>query len=318
MSYRVNLRKLIKDSCLKSCFDMGLSDTETADFLTKEYGMQIGRQNVRYWRRIMEGEKKKDIVQERTLRQPDQSDWQADATVDKSCHDTILVIPDLHIPYHHPDAFEFLAQLYQAHPDATVVCLGDEVDNHALSFHDSDPNLDSAGTELAKARTAIAELNSIFPSMLICHSNHGSLQYRRAKAHGIPVEYLRTYREVMFPNGGGHGWEWAYSHTLGTSNGDILFKHQCTGDPRTAAAHEGTNLVVGHHHGRFDLAYGASSSRLYWGATAGCLLDRGSLAFAYGRETAFKPILGALLIIGGVPYHMPMILDEDGNWIGFQ
>jgi len=152
--------------------------------------------------------------------------------------------------------------------------------------------------------------------MLLCHSNHGSLHYRRAKAHGIPVEFLRTYREVLFPNGGGDNWEWAYSHTLHTPIGSVLFKHQCAGDPRSAAAHEGTNLVVGHNHGRFDLSYGASKQRLYWGATAGCLLDRESLAFAYGRETANKPILGMMVIVDGIPHHIPMVLDDKGRWIG--
>jgi len=236
---------------------------------------------------------------------------------DRTEHNLILVIPDLHIPYHHQDAFDFLSQLkgIYAHERPTVVCLGDELDNHALSFHDSDPNLDSAGAELNRAREAVSQLESIFPEMRLCHSNHGSLHYRRAKAHGIPVEYLRTYREVLFPNGKGQGWDWAYSHELQTKNGPVLFRHQCTGNPKDAAAHEGTNLVVGHHHGRFDLAYGASTRRLYWGATSGCLLDKDSLAFAYGREAMHKPILGAMVIINGIPTHIPMILDEEGRWI---
>lgn len=330
--YRGRLRSLISDKVLEELFcDAGLGDGFIACELSDIYSVPISRQNVAYWRKAWEARSpnakvnkfnkakaNREIKEDVKVRAPSEKDWQAvgKADVDK-VHDWIVVIPDLHIPYHHQDAFKFIESLIEDAPKgATIVNLGDEVDNHAISFHDADPNLDSAGAELVKSRRAVAELHKIVPSMLLCHSNHGSLHYRRAKAHGIPVEFLRTYREVLFPNGGGDNWEWAYSHTLKTKLGEVLFKHQCTGDPRNAAAHEGVNLVVGHHHGRFDLSYGASKQRLYWGATAGCLLDRESLAFAYGRESAYKPILGAMVIVEGVPFHIPMVLNKHGRWEG--
>jgi len=327
--YRGRLRQVVSDELLAELLaEEDYNDAMVADYLSLEYEVDIARQNVTYWRKQWkEGAKankfnrakaNREIKKEVKTRAPSDKDWQAVGSVNlEMVHDYIIVVPDLHIPYHHPDAFKFIEKLVDDAPaDYVVVNLGDEVDNHAISFHDADPNLDSAGAELVKSRRAIEELHAIVPSMLLCHSNHGSLHYRRAKAHGIPVEFLRTYREVLFPNGGGDMWEWSYSHTLRTPLGSVLFKHQCTGDPRSAAAHEGTNLVVGHNHGRFDLSYGASHQRLYWGATAGCLLDRESLAFAYGRETANKPILGAMIIVDGIPHHIPMVLDNDGRWIG--
>lgn len=329
--YRGRLRGLIDDDYLSSLFEANWNSMDMSDMLTRTYQVSVSRQNVDYWRKQWEARSpnakvnkfnkakanraiKKDV----NTRCPSDKDWQAVGRVDlNKTHRYIVVIPDLHIPYHHQDAFEFIRSIIdQAPKKATIINLGDEVDNHGISFHDADPNLDSAGAELVKAREAIAELHDIVPKMLLCHSNHGSLHYRRAKAHGIPVEFLRTYREVLFPDGGGDNWEWAYSITLKTQMGDVLFKHQCAGDPKATAAHEGTNLVVGHNHGRFDLSYGASKQRLYWGATAGCLIDRESLAFAYGRETAHKPILGAMVIIHGVPHHIPMLLDKDGRWVG--
>ena len=328
--YRGKLRVLVDDAWLHEHFEANWNSADLAEKLTETYQVEISRQNVDYWRRQWEARSpnakvhkfnkvkaNRKIKEDVKVRAPSEKDWQAVGKVDgEKVHDYIIVIPDLHMPYHHQDAIEFIHSIVDVAPsDATVVNLGDEVDNHAISFHDADPNLDSAGAELVKSRKAIAELHRIVPSMLLCHSNHGSLHYRRAKAHGIPVEFLRTYREVLFPDGGGAEWEWAYSHTLKTALGDVLFKHQCAGDPRNAAAHEGTNLVVGHNHGRFDLSYGASKQRLYWGATAGCLLDRESLAFAYGRECANKPILGAMIIVEGVPFHIPMVLNEGGRWI---
>ena len=328
--YRGKLRSLVDDKLLEDMFERELSAAVIASSLSDRYETSVTRQNVTYWRlqwkarspnakvhKFNKAKADREIKEDVKVRAPSEKDWQAVGKVDEEkVHDYIIVIPDLHMPYHHQDAFVFIKSIVDVAPsDATIVNLGDEVDNHAISFHDADPNLDSAGAELVKSRKAIEELHRIVPRQLLCHSNHGSLHYRRAKAHGIPVEFLRTYREVLFPDGGGAQWEWAYSHTLKTALGDVLFKHQCAGDPRNAAAHEGTNLVVGHNHGRFDLSYGASKQRLYWGATAGCLLDRESLAFAYGRECAHKPILGAMIIVEGVPFHIPMVLNEDGRWI---
>ena len=57
----------------------------------------------------------------------------------------ILCISDLHIPYHHPQAFDFLKALKKKLNPDLIVNGGDELDKHALSFHDSDPDLPSAG-----------------------------------------------------------------------------------------------------------------------------------------------------------------------------
>ena len=61
---------------------------------------------------------------------------------------SILVISDTHIPYHHKDLIPFLAAIKKFYKPDRVVHIGDELDKHALSFHDSDPDLPSAGDEL--------------------------------------------------------------------------------------------------------------------------------------------------------------------------
>ena len=64
----------------------------------------------------------------------------------------ILVIPDMHMPYHHVDALDFLQNLESTYGGFDlVVNLGDLVDFHGISFHDSDPDLPSAGDELSLA-----------------------------------------------------------------------------------------------------------------------------------------------------------------------
>ena len=110
---------------------------------------------------------------------------------------SILCISDLHIPYHHPQAFDFLKALKKKLNPDLIINGGDELDKHALSFHDSDPDLPSAGDELRISKKYIWELKKIFPKMILLHSNHSSLIYRRALKHGMPKAYLRSYNEFL-------------------------------------------------------------------------------------------------------------------------
>lgn len=280
---------------------------------------KISVDTVRYWRKVfienggnLCGTDTK-IKQARVLRKPAPDDdiGRLDFIPDEA--KCILVIPDMHAPYQHKDAIPFLDAVRTAFNPDLVVNLGDELDYHSMSFHDSDPNLDSAGTELEKAKSVMTALRRVFPNMLICHSNHGSMVYRRAKAHGIPVQMIKRYRDVLFPATGAPGWSWAHSWRINTPLGEVMFKHQTTGI-LADAAHNACNLVVGHEHGLFDVAYSASSSHLYYGCHAGCLVDKDSLAFAYGKHSLRKPVLGCVVILNGKPVLVPMMLDEDGRW----
>ena len=294
------------------------SDTAAANAYSAKIGAPVTRQLVRYWRKIFSSSKAKadaNIIKLRTLRTPSPNDDIGDVSWVPDMCQTILVIGDLHTPYHHPDTLEFLRHVKQTFNPDCVVQIGDETDGHALSFHDSDPNLDSAGVELLRAQAVLSDLGRLFPNVLVCHSNHGSLVYRRAKYTGIPVQMIRTYREILFPEGM-PGWSWAYSWKLNTPSGSVMFKHQPSGDVLSDASHEGYSLVVGHLHGKASVEWGASSQRLYFGAQTGCLIDKDSLAFAYGKDFKLKPIISVLLIVGGVPFIYPMQLDEDGRWTG--
>lgn len=284
---------------------------------------EITVQNVAYWRQIFidNGGKlattDRAIAEQRRLRKPQPDDDIGNLPNLNKTYHCILVIPDQHIPYHHPDTLAFLAAVKEAFPIDLVANLGDEVDHHALSFHDSDPNLDSAGTELAKAKPVVWELAKLFPEQLVCASNHGSLAFRKAKAHGIPVQYLKSYREVLF-NGAkacGSGWSWAEQWVVNTPLGPVMFKHSSS-NPTADAAHERCNLAVGHAHGKFHIDYCASKDYLYWGATFGCLIDNDSQAFAYGKLTKNKPIIGCGVIMEGRPVLIPMVLNSEGRWIG--
>lgn len=279
----------------------------------------VSRQLVRYWRSIFmdnKGSKAKAnnaLMQARKLIQPSPTDDIGDTFVPETCR-RVLVIGDLHEPYTHPDAYDFLRTVRDEYCPDIVVQIGDETDGHAISFHDSDANLDSAGVELEKAKLGLEKLHNLFPNLLLCDSNHGSLIYRRAKAHGLPVQFIKKYRDILFPEHGAPGWSWGDAWDLNTPLGTVRFQHQVSGDLLLNAAHERKSMVIGHFHGKLDIQYAASSTALYFGAHCGCLIDNKSLAFAYGKLSRSKPILGCMVITDGCPQIIPMLLDDTGRW----
>ena len=88
---------------------------------------------------------------------------------------SVLIISDTHIPYHVPELMDFLKLLKKKYKPEKIIHIGDEVDKHAMSFHDSDPDLPSAGDELKLSIPVIQELEKMFPKMDLLDSNHGSL-----------------------------------------------------------------------------------------------------------------------------------------------
>lgn len=300
------------------------NDIDAAEIYTRELGLPgkiISRQVVQYWRKIFVenngnmAKADRELKEQRVLLKPQPDDDIGNYSFIPKMAECILVIPDQHAPYQHPDTIAFLTAVRDQFQPDLVVNLGDELDYHAMSFHDSDPNLDSAGVELENGKVFLSVLHKEFPQMLVCHSNHGSMQFRRAKAHGLPVQLLKRYRDVLFPQHGAPEWSWAHSWRVNTPLGEVLFKHQASGILGDAA-HNACNLVVGHQHGNFSVEYSASSSNLYYGMYCGCLIDKDSMAFAYGKHSLRKPIIGCGVILNGRPILLPMVLRTDGRWIG--
>jgi len=225
----------------------------------------------------------------------------------------VLVISDLHIPYHHKDSFAFLKEVKKVFKPDTVVNIGDLLDFHAISMHDSDPDLPSAGYELAMAKDYIRELESVFPEVTEVHSNHSSLVYRRALKYGMSREFLRPYADFL----GTKKWKWVDDLTLTMSNGDrVHFTHGKSADVLKVSQTMGMSCIQGHYHTKFSIGYWANPDRLYWGMQVGCLINQKSLAFAYAKNFSTRFILGCGIIIDGTPRLLPMVLNNKGDWIG--
>ena len=224
----------------------------------------------------------------------------------------VLVISDLHIPYHHKDSFAFLTALKKKYKPDLVINIGDELDQHAISMHDSNPGLPSAGDELRMSRKYIWELEKIFPDMILVHSNHSSLVYRRALKYGLPTDYLKSYNEYL---GVSNRWQWVDDLTITLSDGTrCFFTHGMSANILQLSMQMGMHVVQGHYHSKFSIGYFSNPDQLVWGMQVGCLTSQSSLAFDYARNFKSRFIIGCGIIDQGQPKLMPMVLTKDGRW----
>ena len=228
-------------------------------------------------------------------------------------HKRILVISDMHLPYQHKDSIKFLKEIKKQFKPDTTLSIGDLLDQHALSFHDSSPELYSAGMELDKAKEYVKELESVFPKLIEVDSNHSSMIYRRALKHGLPRAYLKDYGDFLQTK----KWKWVDDLTLTMSNGQrCFFTHGRSADVLKVSQTMGMSAVQGHYHTKFVISWWANPDNLFFGMNVGCLIDQKSMAFNYAKNFRTRFIIGCGIIIDGIPRLLPMVLNKKGDWIG--
>lgn len=219
----------------------------------------------------------------------------------------------MHHPYAHPDTVPFLKAVKAKYKPDTVVCIGDEVDFHDTSFHDSDPDLDSAGIELDKAIKSLKPIYKMFPKMTLVESNHGSMVLRKAKAGKIPRKAIKSYNDILEAP---KNWSWVFDTIIQTPLGPVYFCHGKSSAPGRLASQYGMSVVQGHYHEKAQIHYISTPERLMFDAHTGCLANDKSLALGYNKINPKRPIVSLLVILNGIPHIIPMVLNKNGRWIG--
>lgn len=232
----------------------------------------------------------------------------------KKNNQSILVISDLHCPYNHIDTVAFLKAIKKKYKPTRVILSGDEADFHGISFHDHDPDLDSAGTELGKAIEALKPLYKLFPAAEVLESNHGSLVIRKALAKGLSRRFFKTPGDILEAP---KAWSWHFDIVLDLPNGTSCYFHHSKGaNVKKNSQALGMSFVQGHHHEQFDIQYWGNPNALLFGMTVGCMVDNKSLALAYNKNNLKRPVIGCAVIINSRPILIPMELNKKGRWTG--
>lgn len=226
---------------------------------------------------------------------------------------SILVISDLHTPYEHPDTVAFLKAVKDKYKPDTIVCIGDEVDGHALSYHESNPDLPSAGDELLLAIAALKPIYKLFPRCTVIESNHGSLVLRRAMTGGLPRKAIKSYNDILDAP---KTWKWVDDLILQTALGPVYFCHGKSTTAGKMASQYGMSVVQGHFHEKSQVHYISTPERLMFDLHTGCLANDKSLALQYNKLNAKRPIVSIAVIVDGIPQIVPMVLKLNHRWTG--
>ena len=126
------------------------------------------------------------------------------------------------MPYQHPQAFDFLFQLNHVFKFDRILNVGDIYDNHAGSFHTSEPDALNAEDELEEAKVHAKVLQEIFPVMDITKGNHCKIPQRKAKEAGLPTSMLSDFNQIY---GTGKGWRWHDNEYYFDTKGAYPFLH---------------------------------------------------------------------------------------------
>jgi len=124
-----------------------------------------------------------------------------------------LVISDLHLPYQHPDAFDFLSALDEQYGFQRVLNVGDIFDHHRSSYHESETDAYGEDEEFRRAQSGAWELQERFPRMVITRGNHDDIPVRKAKTVGLPTSMLHDTNKIYELD---DGWKWENQHWFDT------------------------------------------------------------------------------------------------------
>ena len=218
-----------------------------------------------------------------------------------------LVIGDTHAPFTHRYYLEFCQRIRDKYRCDRIIHIGDEVDNHALSFHTSETDAVGPAMEAELAQDELYRWYGEFPKVDVCLGNHSRLPERKAKEASIPSKFLKSYADMWdSPKGWRWAMDWRVDGTLYT-HGTLCGK---TAHVRLAESNR-CSAVQGHTHCFGGVQYLASKHDLIFGMNVGCGIDIEAYSFRYGRDFANRPTLGCGVVVDGVEaYFEPMLFKN--------
>lgn len=204
----------------------------------------------------------------------------------------ILVIGDTHIPFEKEGYLEFCKRIHKQLKCTEVVHIGDLVDNHAISYHEHDPDGWSPADEMEEADKRLKKWFKAFPEVKLCRGNHDNLVDRKGKTVGLPRRCFAQFRDMWnLPK----GWKDDFSFIID----NVTYMHGTSAGKFAHLQHAIDNrmsTVIGHLHSTCGVEYIANERDIIFGCCVGSGIDRKSYAMAYGKPFRRKPILACGVI----------------------
>lgn len=202
----------------------------------------------------------------------------------------ILVIGDLHEPFCLDGYLDFCYETYQKYNCNKVIFIGDVIDQHYSSYHETDPDGIGGGQELELAIKKIAKWYKIFPKADVTIGNHDRIIMRKAFSSAIPKKWLKEYKEVLEVPG------WNFVDRIVYDN--VQYIHGEGGTARTKSRADMMKTVQGHLHTQCYTEWYVGQNFKIFGMQVGCGINHDSYAMAYAKRGK-KPAIGCGVVFGG-------------------
>lgn len=202
----------------------------------------------------------------------------------------VLVIGDLHAPFDLDEYFDHCVSVYERYNCNRVVFIGDVIDNHYSSYHETDANGMGGLEELELAIDRLRRWYHRFPDADVTIGNHDRIIMRKAQSSAVPSKWIREYKEVLeTPT-----WNFVTSVDID----GVHYVHGEAGTARTKCRADMRSTVQGHLHTQAYTEYYVGANSRIFGCQVGCGIDHEAYAMAYAKAGK-KPAIGCAVVIGG-------------------
>jgi len=213
----------------------------------------------------------------------------------------VLVIGDIHEPFCLEGYLEFCIEVSEKFNTNKVVFIGDIIDNHASSYHETDPDGMGGGQELDLSIKKIAKWRDAFPVADVIIGNHDRLIMRKAQTSAIPSKWIKSYKEVLEVP------DWNFVERVVIDG--VQYIHGEGGTARSKCKADLMSTVQGHLHTQAYTEFVVGQNYRIFGSQVGCGIDHKSYAMAYAKHGK-KPAIGCMVVLdnGNTPINLLMKL----------
>ena len=213
----------------------------------------------------------------------------------------VLVIGDLHEPFCLDSYLDWCIEQYHTYNCTEIVFIGDIIDNHYASYHETSADGMGGLDELELAIKRIARWHNAFSKATVIIGNHDRIIMRKSQTSSIPSKWIKSYKEVLeVPN-----WNFVERYV----KDGVQYLHGEGGTARTKCRADMMNTVQGHLHTQAYCEHYVGQNFRVFGLQTGCGIDHESYAMAYAKYGK-KPAIGCAVILnnGKTPLNLLMPL----------
>ncbi|QDP55483.1 MAG: hypothetical protein Unbinned176contig1000_20 [Prokaryotic dsDNA virus sp.] len=212
----------------------------------------------------------------------------------------VLVIGDLHEPFCLDSYLDFCVEQYKLHNCTDVIFIGDIIDNHFSSYHETSADGMGGLDELEYAIKRISRWYAAFPKARVIIGNHDRIIMRKAQTSSIPSKWIKSYKEVLeVPQ-----WEFMERYV----QDGVQYIHGEGGTARTKAKSDMMNTVQGHLHTQCYTEHYVGQNYRIFATQVGCGIDHDSYAMAYAKYGK-KPAIGCAVVKENGRYVVNLLMD---------